>query len=157
MSCDRQLLLEPDLGVRIVVVARDVVVAGAFVKCDGLGEGGVGVEPNGLVAKVGRGRFKVAQQPGAEPCAAPFRIDPHALDFTGLGSHMLNSSAPYGLAVAGRDDEGRSVVDDQRWLGGARCGGIKSVGESAVQFGEVTVYGLLSRRRSGIDLAELDG
>src|SRR6188472_1341178 len=68
----RQPLLEPDLGIRIVVVARDVVVAGAFVKCDGLGEGGVGVEPNGLVAKVGSGRFKVAQQPGAEPCAAPF-------------------------------------------------------------------------------------
>ena len=72
MSCDRQALLEPDLSIRIVVVARDVVVAGAFVKCDGLGEGGVGVEPNGLVAKVGSGRFKVAQQPGAEPCATPW-------------------------------------------------------------------------------------
>src|SRR6185295_1236963 len=109
MSSDGQPLLEPDLGVRIVVVARDVVVAGAFVKCDGLGEGGVGVEPNGLVSKVGSGRFEMMQQPGAEPCSAPFRIDPHALDFAGLGSHLLNSSAPHGLAVAGSDDERRSV------------------------------------------------
>src|SRR5512133_790658 len=83
---DDQVLLEPDLGVRVVVIARDAPVSGPFIQGDRIGEGAVGIESNRLVAELDRDSFEVAQQSRTEPRSSPGGMDPHALDLAGRSS-----------------------------------------------------------------------
>ena len=109
-----EALLEPVVGVGLVVERHDLAVARAAVEGDRLGEAGIGVQPNG-VAAVRRGLgLELAEQPSPHAEPTGVRIDPEPLDLGGFARVEAQRPATDGLASRRRHEEQperRSHVD----------------------------------------------
>ena len=145
-GCER--LLEPPLGVGVVVVPLDLAVARPLVHRDRLEQGAVRVQHHPGVAEPCRQHLELAQHPGAQPGSAPVVGHPHPLDLAGVGREVLDAAVRHRPAVAGRDQEAARVV---------RPAGVEAVREPLVELGEVATGRLAGHRVGRSDTAEVDG
>src|SRR5512140_248212 len=75
----RDALLEPMVGVGLVVEGRDLAVAARTVEGDGLAQGAVRLESDDSGTPVPRQLLELPQDPTTEPEAASLRLHPHPL------------------------------------------------------------------------------
>src|SRR3954469_6382904 len=94
-----EALLEPVVGVGVVVVARDLGVAAGAVHRLRLDKRAVRVEAHGVVAERARPLLERVEQPGAEAQAAVRAVDPHAHDLADPGRKRAQRAAARRLAV----------------------------------------------------------
>ena len=100
-----QGLLEPVVGVGLVVERAHLAVAGRPVQADRLGQGAVGFQPqHGHPVRGGAG-LQFGEQPPAEAEPAHGRGDPHPLDLRGRAGVELEPAAADRLRVQGGDQE----------------------------------------------------
>ena len=99
------------------------------------------------MAEVGGDLLEVAQQPGAEPGAAPAGVDPHPLDLADAGADLLDPAARDRLAVAGGHHERPRAR--RHVLLVVVVARVEAGGEARVELVEVAPHGLLRLRRAG--------
>ena len=141
----RELLLEPGLRVRVVVVALDPAVPGALVHRDRLGEHAVRVEPDDVVAALAGEVLEVPQQPAGEPGAAPVGVHPHPLHLVDAGRDALQPAAGGG---------GAGGVGHHEPVERLRVAGIEAGGEPGVDLGVVGRHRRPRDRPAGVDVGE---
>ena len=95
-------LLAPEVGVGVVVVVRDLVIARALVDRPGRG---CAVEPHDPVTEVARGVLQRADERASEPAFPELRDDVHALELAGAVAERLDAPAAGRHAVEEADDE----------------------------------------------------
>src|ERR1041384_2249502 len=89
----RQALLEPVVGVRLVVERGDLAIAGRAIHRDRLDERAVGLEPDHARAVLAGARLELGEQAATDAEAARRRGHPHALDLGGRAAMELERAA----------------------------------------------------------------
>src|SRR5262245_52687809 len=133
----RQPLLEPVVGVRLVVERRDLLVSGRPVEADRLDERLVRLEPDDP-APGGLGMtFELGEEAPADAQATGRRGDPHPLELGRVGPVELERATPDGLTAESGDEEDAGRRPELGELGGKAARRVEPGGEPRVELTEV--------------------
>ena len=116
-----QPLLEPVVGVGLVVERGYLGVSRGAVHRDGLDERPVGLEPDLAYAMVGGAALELGEQAPADAEPARRCGDPHALDLGGRAAVELQRAAADRLAAEARDEDQACRQTQLVVLGGDRA------------------------------------
>src|SRR5579863_903595 len=132
-----QALLEPVLGVGVVVVAWDLAITGGAVQAESLGERSIGIEADGAQLARGRGTLELRQEAAPEAKAAHPRRQPHALDLPYPGLEGADYTAADRLAE--KPCEQHAPGRRQKLLRGRRIVGmqLESIREARRELGVI--------------------
>src|SRR5258708_23404377 len=101
----RQTLLEPVIGVLLIVEGVDLSVSRRAIHRDRFGERLVGIEPDRRAAVAGGPRLQLGEDASTYSETSRFRRDPQALQLGGVVTMEFDPAARHGFGVESRDEE----------------------------------------------------
>ena len=144
-----ETLLEPVVGVRLVIERCNLAVSRRSVQVDRLGQGSVGLETGTCRASASGARFELAQEPPPEAESASRRGDPHALDLSGIAAVELESAATDRLIPQPGDQDQSSGFAEFVSIGRDAALRVESSLEPLVELREVRLEAIADRGSRG--------